>query len=336
MAMTIETVMRALGDATRLRIMRLIAAMELAVGELAHVLGQSQPRVSRHIAILADAGLAERRREGSWVFLRQSDAASPRLARAVARLLALAEEEDEEFARGCAEDRRHLAAIRETRERSAGEFFARHAGEWDRLRALLAPAEAVERALVSALGDGDLGRVLDIGTGTGRIAELLEPAAERVTALDKSPEMLRFARARLQHLPAGRVELLQGDFASLPFAGASFDTVVFHQVLHYAQQPDFALAEGARVCRAGGRIAIVDLAAHEREELRRSHAHARLGFADDLMAAMLERHGFAAAPPATVDGGELAVKVWIARRLAPALPRIGGDAAAPLRKATGR
>ena len=325
--MAIERVMRALGDSTRLRIMRLIGTMELAIGELAHVLGQSQPRVSRHVAILADAGLAERRREGSWVFLRQAASSGERTARAVARLLAAAEEEDEQFAQVCAEDRRHLAVIRDGREKNAAEFFARHAGEWDRLSSLFAPADAVERALVAALGTGGLGDVLDIGTGTGRIAELLEPAAERVTGLDKSPEMLRFARARLQHLPTGRVELLQGDFGALPFAPETFDTVVFHQVLHYALQPDYALAEAARVCRAGGRIAIVDLAAHDREEMRRSYAHARLGFADEQMDVMLRRHGFEAARADTVDGGELAVKVWTAQRREPELSRIGGEPA---------
>lgn len=333
--MGIETTMRALGDLTRLRIMRLIATMELAVGELAHALGQSQPRVSRHVAILCDAGLAERRREGSWVFLRQATSgAAEGTARAVARLLAAAEDEDPGFARICAEDRRHLAAIRDAREKSAADYFARHAGEWDRLRAILAPAEAVEQALVAALGIETVGAVLDIGTGTGRVAELLEPLAEKVTGLDKSPEMLRLARARLQDLPSGRVELVQGDFAALPFAPDSFDTVVFHQVLHYATEPDYALAEAARVCRPGGRIAIVDLAAHTREELRRTHAHARLGFGDEQMRAMLDRFGFAADAIQTVEGGELAVKVWTARRTAPELPRIG-RARAP-RKAAAR
>jgi ArsR family transcriptional regulator len=333
--MGIETTMRALGDLTRLRIMRLIATMELAVGELAHALGQSQPRVSRHVAILCDAGLAERRREGSWVFLRQSAAGGEQTARAVARLLAAAEEEDAGFARTCAEDRRHLAAIRDAREKSAAEYFARHAGEWDRLRALLAPADAVERALVATLGS-NLGEVLDIGTGTGRIAELLEPSASQVTGLDKSPEMLRLARARLQGLPAGRVELVQGDFTALPFAPASFDTVVFHQVLHYASEPQYALAEAARVCRAGGRIAIVDLAAHEREDMRRTHAHARLGFGDEQMSAMLSRLGFEGEGCETVEGGELAVKVWTARRLDPQVPRIGGERARAAKKAVAR
>ncbi|TCJ38845.1 metalloregulator ArsR/SmtB family transcription factor [Frankia sp. BMG5.11] len=321
--MGIETTMRALGDLTRLRIMRLIAAMELAVGELAHALGQSQPRVSRHVAILCDAGLAERRREGSWVFLRHATSgAAEATAGAVAGLLAAAEEDDPNFARTCAEDRRHLAAIRDAREKSAAEYFARHAGEWDRLRAILAPAEAVEQALLASLSDEGLGEVLDVGTGTGRVAELLEPLAHRVTGLDKSPEMLRLARARLQGLPSGRVELVQGDFAALPFAPGTFDTIVFHQVLHYATEPDFALAEAARVCRPGGRIAIVDLAAHAREELRRAHAHARLGFGDEQMSEMLARFGFEPAGCAVIEGGELAVKVWTVRRVSD-VPRIG-------------
>jgi ArsR family transcriptional regulator len=333
----IESIMRALADPTRLRIMRLIAAMELAVGELAHVLGQSQPRVSRHVAILCDAGLATRRREGSWVFLRQAleGAEATEIGRALARLLAAAESSDAAFARTCAEDRRHLAAIREGREKSAAEYFARHAPDWDRLRALLAPAEAVERGLLDELAGEELGAVLDVGTGTGRIAEVLAPSAARVVALDKSPEMLRLARTRLHDAPDDRVDLVQGDFVALPFADNSFDTVVFHQVLHYAQEPGYALAEAARVCRPGGRIAIVDLAAHSREELRIEHAHARLGFADAQMKAMLERHGFEPAAPLACEGGELEVKVWTGRRKPPGVTSIAPRqrAAAPSRKA---
>lgn len=297
--------------------MRLVATMELAIGELAQVLGQSQPRVSRHVAILCDAGLAERRREGSWVFLRQRTPTGIGVIAAVDRLLEVAEAEDQGFAQACAQDRRHLAAIREARERYAAEYFARHAAEWDRLRVLLAPADAVEAALVTAIGDRPAGDILDVGTGTGRIAELLEPQANHVTGVDKSPEMLRLARARLQGLPSGRVDLVQGDFAALPFPTDSFDTVVFHQVLHYAQAPEYALVEAARVCRPGGRIAIVDLAAHDREDLRRTHAHARLGFSDAQIGAMLEKAGFAVPVARTVAGGELAVTVWTAERRDP-------------------
>lgn len=315
--MRTESITRALADPTRLRIMRLLANMELAVGELAQVLGQSQPRVSRHVAILCDSGLAERRREGSWTFLRQTiSLASPHgLEAAVARLLEAAEEDDEAFAARGAEDRRHLAAIRTSREKHAADYFARHAGEWDRLRALLTPSAQVEDALCRALDPEPLGRLLDIGTGTGRIAELLAGRADHVVGLDRSPEMLRLARARLQNLPSEMWELTQGDFSALPFPAASFDTVVLHQVLHYATEPGFPLAEAARVCRPGGRIAIVDLAAHEREELRQRHAHARLGFTDEQLLEWLTGNGFAPTAPATLPGSGLTTKVWVARRL---------------------
>ncbi|MFM5953602.1 MAG: ArsR/SmtB family transcription factor [Novosphingobium sp.] len=314
--MRIEPTLRALADPTRLRIMRLLAAMELAVGELALVLGQSQPRVSRHVRILCDAGLAERRKEGAWVFLRSAvgEHRAPPLGAAAARLLTVAEQGDTQFAARCAEDRRHLAAIRAAREGAAQAYFARHAAEWDDLRGLHSPDGPVEAALVGALGAASLGALLDIGTGTGRIAELLAPRARRVTGLDKSPEMLRLARTRLQDLPAEALDLVQGDFTALPFAAESFDTVVFHQVLHYAQEPGPALAEAARVCRSGGMIAIVDFAAHDREELRSLHAHARLGFSDEQMLSLLAGAGFAAASPVALPGKPLTVKIWTGRR----------------------
>jgi SAM-dependent methyltransferase/DNA-binding transcriptional ArsR family regulator len=310
--MRIEPTLRALADPTRLRIMRLLAAMELAVGELAQVLGQSQPRVSRHIRILCDAGLAERRKEGSWVFLRSAigEGRAPPLGAAAAACLAVAERDDAQFAARCAEDRRHLAAIRAAREASAAAYFARHAAEWDTLRGLHSPDGPVEAALAMALGEAPLGALLDVGTGTGRMAELFAPRARQVTALDMSPEMLRIARSRLQHLPAEQISLVQGDFSALPFAEASFDTVLFHQVLHYAQDPGAVLAEAARVTWAGGRIAVADFAAHDREELRVSHAHARLGFSDEQMLAFLSEAGFTPAPPLALPGKPLTVKIW--------------------------
>ncbi len=320
--MRIEPTLRALADPTRLRIMRLLDAMELAVGELAQVLGQSQPRVSRHVRILCDAGLAERRKEGSWVFLRSAVAENraPPMGSAAARLLAVAESDDAAFAARCAEDRRHLAAIRAARQSNAEAYFARHAAEWDTLRVMHSADGPVEAALAKALGRDSLGALLDVGTGTGRMAELFAARAGHVTALDKSPEMLRIARARLQHLPAGQVELVQGDFTALPFADAAFDTVLFHQVLHYAQEPAAVLAEAARVTRPGGAVAVVDFAAHDREELRTLHAHARLGFSDEQMLALLSEAGFAAAAPVALPGKPLTVKIWIGTRAArPAL-----------------
>ncbi|MBO6608994.1 metalloregulator ArsR/SmtB family transcription factor [Altererythrobacter sp.] len=313
--MQIETIIKSLADPTRLRIMRLLAAMELAVGELAQVLEQSQPRVSRHVGILCDAGLAERRREGSWVFLHTPSIAEDNaLLDAIIQLLATAEREDAGFARQCLEDRRQLAAIRAAREETAQAYFTRHAGEWDELRQLHSSDAQVEKALVDALADANLGDLLDIGTGTGRIAELLSEGASKVTALDKSLEMLKLARAKLQHLPAGKAELVPGDFTDLPFAEAQFDTVVLHQVLHFAQEPELVLQEAARVTRPGGRIAIVDFAAHNHEELRTRYAHTRLGFADNQIKQMLRDAGYTAKAPVALEGGELVVKIWIGQR----------------------
>ncbi len=316
--MRTELIFRALADPTRLRIMRLLGSMELAVGEVAQVLGQSQPRVSRHIGILCDAGLAERRREGSWVFLRAgaNSGEAPPLSRAVAELLVEAEAADAQFAEECRQDRRKLAEIREHRESEALAYFSDHAEDWDELRRMHSSDEAVEAALARALEARPLGRLLDIGTGTGRMAELFAERAERIVALDKSLAMLRVARAKLQHLPAERVELVQGDFGSLPFAADSFDTVLFHQVLHFAQAPATVLAEAARVTRPDGRVAIVDFAAHQREELRDRHAHARLGFDDSALAGMLDAAGFEPAAPIALEDGELVVKIWIAQRRA--------------------
>ena len=326
--------LRAIDDPTRLRLLRLLSRMELAVGELAEVLEQSQPRISRHIRILTEAELVEKRKEGSWVFLktRLDDSDSPMLA-ATDRMLAAAEREDEAFGELCAGDMRRLAAIRTAREASAEFYFARHADEWDRLRTLHSDDARVEAKLAGLLridpaarDAAPLGRMLDIGTGTGRIAELFAPYTSHVSAIDKSNDMLRVARARLQDLPPARLNLLQGDFTALPFEDASFDTVLFHQVLHYAQLPELALAEAARVTRPGGRVAIVDFAAHSFEELRERDAHARLGFTDAQMEKLLGDAGFVLGDTASLKGEELTVRIWTGTRRDP-IPQIAAHTA---------
>jgi len=319
-AVPLIDVLRALADPTRLRIVRLLTRMELAVGELAQVLGQSQPRVSRHIRILVEAELAERRREGSWVFLRSATAAP--LTQLIDTLLDSGERGDAAFAAQAEADRLRLGQIRSARESRAADWFARHADEWDTLRSLHSADGPVEAALGGLLASAPIGRLLDVGTGTGRMAELLEPLADSVAALDNSPEMLRLARARLQRLAPGRIELVQGDFAALPFADGVFDTVLFHQVLHYAQAPEMVLAEAARVTRDGGRIAIVDFAAHDREELRDRHAHARLGFADEQIAALLHEAGFTPGPGDVRPGPERSVTIWTGTRRESAVRRL--------------
>lgn len=297
---------RALADPTRLRILMLLRSMELSVGELAQVLGQSQPRVSRHIKILIDAGLATRRREGSWVFL--SPAEPERIEPLFAAMDAWAALDGENP--WTVADRARLAAVRADRAAAAERYFERHASHWDELRSLHVGESEVEAAILRALQDKPLGRLLDIGTGTGRMIELLAAQAERTIGIDRSPEMLRLARAKIDGagIPA---ELRQGDMYALPLDANAADTIIIHQVLHYAQQPPAAIGEAARVLAPGGRLLIVDFAPHDREELRDRDAHARLGFADEAVARWMAMAGLSGRVAEHLEGGELTVTLWI-------------------------
>ena len=299
-------IFRALADPTRLRIVALLRAMELSVGELAQVLGQSQPRVSRHVKILIEAGIAERRKEGSWVFL------SLGLPGRVAPLFALLDrwaEVDGEDPWTIA-DAARLAAVRADRAAAAERYFAGHAADWDQLRSLHIAESEVEAAIGRALDGHRVGRLVDIGTGTGRMIELFGRDANAALGVDRSPEMLRVARAKLGEAGLGSAELRQGDMYALPLKPASADTVIIHQVLHYAQQPAAAVAEAARILAPGGRLLIVDFAPHEREELRTRDAHARLGFADDAMVKWLNAAGLRGRVVEHLEGGELTVTIW--------------------------
>lgn len=307
-------IFRALADPTRLRILALLRAMELSVGELAQVLGQSQPRVSRHVKILADAGLAERRKEGSWVFLGLGD------SRRVRPLLAAIDAWDEsgEGDHWAKADIARLAAVRADRAAAAERYFAGHAEEWDAIRSLHIAESEVEAAMERALGlrageATDLGRLIDIGTGTGRMIELFGRHVQSALGIDRSPEMLRLARSKLADAGLD-AELRQGDMYALALPEASADTAILHQVLHYAQQPAAAIAEAARLLAPGGRLLIVDFAPHEREELRSRDAHARLGFADEQIASWFEEARLSLDTVEQLGGGELTVKLWLGRR----------------------
>ncbi|HEX8400367.1 MAG TPA: metalloregulator ArsR/SmtB family transcription factor [Allosphingosinicella sp.] len=299
---------RALADPTRLRIVALLRAMELSVGELAQVLGQSQPRVSRHVKILIDAGLAERRKEGSWVFL--SLCAGER----VQPLFALLDSWSELDGAWIAADAARLAAVQADRAAAAERYFASHAADWDGLRSLHIAESEVEAGIARALGAQPVGRLVDIGTGTGRMIELFGREARSALGVDRSPEMLRLARAKLAQAGLQKAELRQADMYALPLPAASADTVLLHQVLHYAQQPAAAVAEAARLLSGGGRLLIVDFAPHEREELRSRDAHARLGFADEAVVRWMEEAGLEGAAVDHLEGGELTVTIWIGRR----------------------
>ena len=302
-------IFRALADPTRLRVVALLREMELAIGELAAVLDQSQPRVSRHVRILVEAGLVERRREGSWVFLRIAKAGP------VAEIIGHAEKWpfSAREALVIAHDARRLVAVRDERVAVAERYFAEHAAEWDAIRSRHVAESEVEAAMLAMMHNRRLGHLLDIGTGTGRMAEIFAPTARRITALDRSPEMLRIARTKLEGQPVP-VDLLQGDFLNLPVDDASIDSIVIHQALHFAHEPDRVIAEAGRVLRDDGHLLIVDFAPHGDEELRTLAAHARLGFSDTQIRSWFAAAGLTFANTQTLESGDLAVKLWLGRR----------------------
>ncbi|MGD9812007.1 MAG: ArsR/SmtB family transcription factor [Sphingobium sp.] len=304
------TTFRALADPTRVRILHLLGTMELSVGEVAQVVAQSQPRVSRHVKILAEADLIERRKEGNWVFLRL---ASSSLCR---QLLTMFDDVPEDKSEGLwlKADLARLAAVRADRLRSADDYFAAHAEEWDAIRSLHVPEADVEQAMTAMLGEERFTHLLDLGTGTGRIIELFGTRAERVSAIDRSPNMLRLARSKLPEENMDKFDLQLGDFCSLPFEDGLVDLVTAHQILHYSPTPDEAIAEGARVLRTDGRMLIVDFAPHDHEELRARDQHERLGFSTGQISAWFESAGLDLEAEETLPGGKLTVKLWLGRR----------------------
>ncbi len=296
----------ALADPTRLRILLLVRHMELAMGELAEVLGQSQPRVSRHVRILAQADLVRRKKEGAWVFV------GPGAHDATARIHDLLAALDPEGALVAVEQRR-LDQVRAERQRMRDAWFEAHAEEWDLLRRLGGAEDEVEASVVQAAREPAIGRLLDIGTGTGRILELLAPEARLAIGIDRSPEMLRVARAKLAST-APSAEVRQADMRALPFEDGAFDTVTVHHVLHFTDAPEAALDEAARVLAPGGRLLVADYAPHAREDLRARHGHARLGFSEDTVIGWLAARGLCARMRARHDGPELSVLIWEGRR----------------------
>jgi ubiquinone/menaquinone biosynthesis C-methylase UbiE len=315
------TSLQAAGEVTRLRLISLLSEAELTVSELVAILGQSQPRVSRHLKLLVEAGLAERQREGAWAFYRLADPGGA-LARA---LLARVDPSDPTFA----DDRARLAATREARRKQAAAYFAERAADWDAIRALHAPESRVEAAIMAMVGDKPIRGLLDLGTGTGRMLELLAPRAYRAVGVDMSPAMLAVARARNDQSGLRNVQLRQGDLYAPPVERDSYDLVVIHQVLHFLDDPARALAEAARALRPSGRLLVVDFAAHGEEFLRQAYAHRRLGFADDEIAGFIADAGLAEiaaerVAPAAGEPDKLTVALWLARDrriIADPLPR---------------
>ena len=300
----------AAGEPTRLRLLALLCDAELTVSELVAILGQSQPRISRHLKLLVDARLIERHREGAWVFLLvPHSGAAARIARDIVGAIAA----NDLF---LVSDRARLDEVRRARAVQAARYFETHAATWDRIRAMHVAEEKVEAAICDAVGPGPIGALLDVGTGTGRILELLAPSASRAIGIDQSPHMLGMARARLERARLRNTQLRQGDMFALPVERNGFDLVVVHQVLHYLDDPSRAIREATRTLRPSGRLLVIDFAPHEEEHLRSAHAHRRLGFSRDEVAGFMAEAGLdvVATRDLAPDGaGSLTVSLWMGR-----------------------
>jgi len=304
------TQLRAAGEITRARILALLAHGELSVGELAQVLNQSQPRLSRHLKFLTGAGLVERLPEGAWVFYRLPAEGQ---ARAMVDSLNAAIDPDD------ADLRRDLARLRDVKgERSAAAdaYFSRVADDWDRLRALHYSEHEIEKAVLAAAGPGPFDLVVDFGTGTGRMLALFAARAKRVEGIDLSHQMLTVARTKLQEAGAANASVRHGDATASPYADSSAGLVIIHQVLHFLDDPARALTEAARVLKPGGRLVVVDFAPHTLEHLRADHAHRHLGVSEHDLARWAGKAGLEARDAKTFgspDGEKgISVLVWSA------------------------
>lgn len=299
--------LRAAAEPTRLRLLALCAQGELTVTELTQILGQSQPRVSRHLKLMVEAGLLDRFREGTWAFYRLAQGEASVLAR---QLIAMMPEDDGSLAL----DNDRLKSIKDSRAETAASYFSKNAAQWDKIRELYAHDDDVEKALLALLPTGNLGDVLDVGTGTGKMLAMLGPKADQAVGIDASREMLALARANLDAAGLRQCQVRHGDMYMLPVPTASFDVVTLHQVLHYAADPAAAISEAARALRAGGRLIVVDFAPHQQEFLRDEHAHRRLGFSDGEIQGWFKAAGLKPATPVRLPGDKLTVVLWAADR----------------------
>lgn len=303
--------LRAAGEATRVRLLALLAESELTVKDTTAILGQSQPRISRHLKLLTEAGLVQRFPEGSWVYYRLAEGARGAL---VSTVLAKIDMSDPVIAR----DKVRLVAIKRAHAEAAAAYFGAHAEAWDGMRALHVSEAAVESAMRDVVGPAPFQRFLDLGTGTGRLLDLFSDRYESGLGVDTSHDMLRVARANLERSGTSGAQVRHGDIYALPAQSEDFDVVAIHQVLHYLDDPAGALVEAARALRPGGRMLIVDFAPHELEFLRLEHAHRRLGFSHEQMAAWMSAAGLDLLSirdlaPEAGSSDQLTVTLWLAR-----------------------
>ncbi len=277
--------LKAASEPTRLRMLALLAQGELSVKDVTDILGQSQPRVSRHLKLLADAGLAERHAEGAWAYYRLNDDASGEVL--VRAMLARLDHDDPVVVN----DRNKLTAIRAAHAARAAAYFATIAKDWDAVRSLHVPETEIEAAILEIARSRRLDKVVDLGTGTGRMLELLAPFYRHGLGVDSSREMIAVARAKLSAAGVGHAQIRQADIADPIEAGEGADLIVLHQVLHYIEEPGVVIGNAARALRPDGLILIVDFAPHAREVLRLEHAHRRLGLSRAQMQTWAEAAG---------------------------------------------
>lgn len=300
--------LRAAGEPTRLRLLALCAHAELSVTELTNILGQSQPRVSRHLKLLVEAGLLSRFREGSLVFYRLAEMKrAGHLARTLVDLLPA---EDAELSRDLA----RLEKIRKKRAAIADNYFKENAAQWNKIRALHVPEADVEKMLLDAVGSAQIGTYLDIGTGTGRMLELFAGQIEKGVGIDTSADMLAIARTQLESERYKHIQIRKGDMYNMPIDDDSIDMATLHLVLHYSLEPAAVVAEAARTLKPSGQLIIVDFAAHQEEHLRTLHQHQRLGFNDKEIHQCMRQAGLVPGSTDSLVGEPLTVKLWQGRR----------------------
>lgn len=310
------SVFRAIGEESRMRIVALLTRGELTVSEITAILGQSQPRVSRHLKILADAGLAERHREGAWMFYRLT--AEPVRDSMRGAVLEAVTEMVRSGDRIIQRDGERFDQSRKARASLAAAYFQENAKEWNRLRRLHLPESDIEAEMTAMLAGANVENFVDIGTGTGRILEIFSDHYAQGVGYDLSHEMLAIARANLEKAKVGNAQVRHGDLFSLPVDNGSADVVCIHQVLHYLAEPGDAVREAARLLRPDGRLIISDFAPHQLEFLRDDHAHRRLGFSDDEVRqwctlSNLRLEQTQTLSPSSGDQEKLTVKIWLLR-----------------------
>ena len=304
-------VLKAAGEPTRMRLLALLFEGDLTVTDMTEILGQSQPRISRHLKLLTEAGLIERFQEGAWAYFRLTGDGLPHeLARQIINAVSSA---DPLLAR----DHERLAAVKKTRAERAQAYFSANAAGWDELRSLHVSDAQVEAALLELVGGTPLDSMLDLGTGTGRILQLFAHLYRRGTGIDASRDMLSVARSNMDREQISHASMRHADILNLPLERGTFDLVMIHQVLHFLDDPEEAIAGAARMLSPGGRILIVDFAPHDLDYLQSEHAHLRLGFNRDVLGGWLAEAGLKVEQVVDLKpesgGKKLTVTIWLAR-----------------------